>query len=125
MSQRILRVRELLQRELSSLLVRDFDFGGVLVTVNSVDVTPDLKQAHVYVGILGSLAQPEEVLAVLDERRTYLQAKIAKRVVLKSTPRLHFHHDTSVQRGTDVVSLIDRIGIPDELEPLGDGDVAL
>jgi len=125
MSQRTLRVRELLQRELSAILVRDFDFGGVLVTVNSVDVTPDLKQAHVFVGTLGSLADPEQIISVLEERRVYLQAKLAKRVVLKSTPRLHFHHDTSVQRGTDVVSLIDRIGIPDQLEPLGEGDVAL
>lgn len=125
MSQRVLRVRELIKRELSNLLSRDFEFGGVLVTVTDVDLTPDLKQAHVYIGILGALANPEDILAQLNERRGYLQGKVAKRVVLKFTPRLSFHHDTSVERGTNVVSLIDRIDIPDEIQPLGEDDVAL
>jgi ribosome-binding factor A len=125
MSQRVLRVRELMKRELSTLLSRDFDFSGVLVTVNDVDVTPDFKQAHVFIGILGALANPEEIIAQLTERRVYLQNKVAKRVVLKFTPRLSFHHDSSVERGTNVVSLIDRIDIPDEIRPLGADDVAL
>jgi ribosome-binding factor A len=125
MSQRVLRVRELIKRELSTMLTRDFDFGGVLVTVNDVDVTPDFKQAHVFIGILGPLANPEQIIAQLTERRGYLQSKVAKRVVLKFTPRLAFHHDDSVERGTNVVSLIDRIDIPDEIRPLGEDDVEL
>lgn len=125
MSQRVLRVRELMKRELSNMLSRDFEFGGVLVTINDVDVTPDFKHAHVFIGILGSLANPEEIIKQLTERRAYLQSKLAKRVVLKFTPRLTFHHDTSVERGTNVVSLIDRIDIPDEIRPLGEDDVAL
>jgi ribosome-binding factor A len=123
MSQRLLRVRELMKRELSTLLTRDFDFGGVLVTVNDIDVTPDFKQADVFVGILGTLAKPEEIIAKLNERHGALQNKLAKRVILKFTPRLSFHHDTSVERGTNVVSLIDRIDIPDEIRPLGENDV--
>jgi ribosome-binding factor A len=125
MSQRVLRVRELIKRELSSLLTRDFDFGGALVTVNDVDVTPDFKSAHVFIGILGSLANPDSILGQLNERRPLLQSKIAKRVVLRNTPRLTFHHDTSVERGTNVVSLIDQIDIPDEIRPLGEDDVAI
>jgi len=125
MSQRVLRVRELMKRELSTLLTRDFDFGGVLVTVNDVDVNPDLKSANVYIGVFGETANPDAVVAQLNERRGYIQNKLAKRVVLKWTARLFFHHDTSVERGTNVVSLIDRIEIPDQIRPLGEDDVAL
>ena len=46
MSQRLLRVRELLKREIGSLLTNDYSFNA-LVTVNDVDVTPDLKNAHI------------------------------------------------------------------------------
>ena len=125
MSQRVLRVRELSKRELSAMLTKDFDFGGVLVTVNDVDVTPDFKQAHVFLGMLGSQVNPDGIIAKINDRRAVLQSKIAKRVVLKFTPRLAFHHASSVERGTNVVSLIDRIDIPDEIRPLGEDDVAL
>ena len=54
MKHRLLRVNELLKRELSALLVREMTFENLLVTVNQVDVTPDLKSAHVYVSVLGS-----------------------------------------------------------------------
>ena len=43
MKHRLLRVNELLKRELSSLIAREITFEGALVTVNQVDVTPDLK----------------------------------------------------------------------------------
>ena len=52
MSQRLLRVRELLKREIGSLLSNDYSFNA-LVTVNDVDVTPDLKNAHIFIGIIG------------------------------------------------------------------------
>jgi len=58
MSQRVLRVRELIKRELSTMLTRDFDFPGVLVTVNDVDITPDFKQAHVFIYILRTMPNP-------------------------------------------------------------------
>ncbi|RFC42220.1 MAG: ribosome-binding factor A, partial [Verrucomicrobia bacterium] len=80
---------------------------------------------HVFIGILGTMANPEDIIAQLTERRGYLQNKVAKRVVLKFTPRLSFHHDSSVERGTNVVSLIDQIDIPDEIRPLGEDDVEI
>ena len=54
MKHRLLRVNELLKRELSTLFVREMTFEDALVTVNQVDVTPDLKSAHVYVSVLGT-----------------------------------------------------------------------
>lgn len=125
MSQRLLRVRALMKRELSALLGREFDFGGALVTIHDVDLTPDLKQAHVFVSTLGANGREEQIIERLNEKHGYIQNKMAKRVVLKYTPTLQFHHDDSIKRGSEVVTLIDGIEIPDELEPLGENDVEI
>src|SRR5438105_3156252 len=54
MKHRMLRVNELLKRELSGIIAREMSFEGALVTINHVDVSADLKNAHVYVSVLGS-----------------------------------------------------------------------
>jgi len=53
MKHRMLRVNELLKRELSGIIAREVTFEGALVTINQVDVTADLKNADVFVSVLG------------------------------------------------------------------------
>ena len=125
MSQRLLRVRELLRRELSTIINRDFEFGGALVTINSVDLTPDLRNGHVFISTMAAKGREQSIIDKLNENRGAIQQKLTKRVILKYTPQLHFRHDDSVKRGVDVVDLIDGIDIPEELEPLGEDDIAL
>jgi ribosome-binding factor A len=111
MKHRLLRVNELLKRELSSLLVRELTFENVLVTVNQVDVTPDLKSAHVYISVLGSEGR-KEVLPKLEANRATLQADLSKHVVLKYTPHLVFHLDDSIERGARVLEILQEIEPP-------------
>jgi len=123
MSQRLLRVRELLKRELSVLINRDFEFGGALVTISDVDVTPDLRQGHVFVSALGANGREQEIIDKLNAAHGQIQNKLTKRVILKYTPNLRFQYDDSIRRGVDVVSLINEIDIPEELDPLDDEDL--
>jgi ribosome-binding factor A len=111
MKHRLLRVNELLKRELSVLITRDLTFDGALVTVNQVDVTPDLKNAHVYVSVLGSQDRPA-VMEKLEANRVVLQTELAKKVVLKYTPHLVFHLDDSIERGARVFELLQQIETP-------------
>lgn len=111
MKHRLLRVNELLKRELSSLLVREMTFENLLVTVNQVDVTPDLKSAHVYISVLGSEGR-KEVLPKLEANRAALQADLSKHVVLKYTPHLVFHLDDSIERGARVLEILQEIEPP-------------
>lgn len=115
MKHRLLRVNELLKRELSSLLVREMDFEDLLVTVNQVDVTPDLKSAHVYISVLGSGRQ-SEVIPALEANRAVLQADLSRHVTLKYTPHLIFHLDDSIERGSRVLEILQEIEHP----PSGD-----
>ena len=115
MKHRLLRVNELLKRELSALLVREMTFENLLVTVNQVDVTPDLKSAHVYVSILGSEGR-KEVIPKLEANRAALQADLSKHVVLKYTPHLVFHLDDSIERGARVLEILQEIEPPSSAE---------
>jgi len=111
MKHRIERVCEVLKRELGQIILRELTFPTPLVTVSAVDITPDLKQAHVYVSALGNDAQRQNVLAVLEQNRGMLQAQISKRVVLKHTPHLNFKLDVSIERGSRVLNILDDLGL--------------
>src|SRR4029079_6986990 len=76
MKHRQLRVNELLRRELSGIITRELSFDEALVTINQVDVTPDLKNAHVYVSVLGN--KSENVIEELEAPRVALQAALAR-----------------------------------------------
>ncbi|MFP6871953.1 MAG: 30S ribosome-binding factor RbfA [Verrucomicrobiales bacterium] len=108
MSQRLLRVRELLKREIGLILSRDYDFNA-LVTINAVDVTPDLRKGHVFIGIIGADGRDNAIVARLNRERGNIQRRLAKRVVLKFTPQLHFKVDGSVERGVRTLALLEAL----------------
>ena len=107
MSRRTDRVNELLKREISAVLQRDFEFDGSLVTVNAVEVTNDLKEGRVFVGVLGG--NESGVINRLNDQHGFIQGRVMKRVVLKNTPVLRFVQDDSVERGVDIVNLLDEV----------------
>ncbi len=113
MKHRLERVCEALKRELGVILLREIDFSPVLVTVSSVDVTPDLKQAHVYVTALGNPGQQRRALEKLEQNRAHLQGEIAKRVSLKHTPHLFFKLDGSLERGSRILNIMSELGLED------------
>lgn len=111
MKHRIERVCEVLKRELGQIILRELTFPTPLVTISGVDVTPDLKQAHVYVSALGTDVQRETVLSILQQNRRMLQAEVSKRVILKHTPHLNFKLDDSIARGSRVLNILDDLGL--------------
>lgn len=111
MKHRQLRVNELVKRELSAIIAREINFEGVLVSVNAVKVTPDLKSAHVFVSTLGSM-NGASVIDTLEAHRVALQAELSRHVVLKYTPHLIFHLDNSIERGTRVLEILRDLETP-------------
>jgi ribosome-binding factor A len=114
MKHRIERVCEVLKRELGRIILRELTFSTPLVTVSGVEITPDLKQAHVFVSALGNDAQRQNVLTVLEQNRGMLQAQVSKRVVLKHTPHLNFKLDDSIERGSRVLNILDDLGLDEK-----------
>src|SRR5438477_363946 len=73
MKHRLLRVNELLKRELSGIIAREITFAEGLVSISGVDVSSDLKSAHVFVSVLG--APGGGVITQLEAHRATLQAE--------------------------------------------------
>jgi len=107
----MLRINEVVKRELSGIIAREISFEAALVSINYVDVTPDLKNAHVYVSVLGEEAG-ENVISRLASHRATLQAELARHVTMKYTPHLVFHLDNSIERGARIIEILQEIEAP-------------
>jgi ribosome-binding factor A len=107
MNRRISRVNELLRREISTVIQHDFEWNGKMVTVSGVEVTQDLKEGKVWVGVIGGSAEP--IIDKLNKAHGAIQKAVMKRVVLKSTPVLRFKLDDSAVRGVEIVNLLEEV----------------
>lgn len=114
MINRLARVCEVLKRELGVIIPREIDIRDALITVASVDITPDLKQAHVYISALGNAQARRKTMQGLEDARVRIQSELNKRIKMKQTPHLHFHLDGSIERGTRIIHLMDELGLVDE-----------
>ena len=106
---RITRVNELLKREIGDLLFRVMNANGfdlAAVTITRVETSKDLREARVYVSILGHETERPRILALLSQRRGEFQRRINKDITLKYTPRLTFELDTSVEEGDRVLAVL-------------------
>lgn len=77
------------------------------VTITSVDTSPDLRSARVFVSVLGTPEEKEATLAGLRSSHGVLQAAIASQMRIKRTPTLEFHYDETVERADRVSRLLD------------------
>lgn len=119
---RLDKVNELLKREIGSFVQREFEWPGTIVSILDVEVTEDLKEGRVWVGVVGRMA-PAQVLDKLSRNRGQIQHAVSRRVILRHTPRLTFRHDDSARRGVDMVNLLDDIeqNLP-KAPPLPEGE---
>ena len=96
-----------IQRELSNLLQREVRDPRVgMVTITSVDVSPDLSHAKVFFTILEK-QKLEETSLGLKRSAGFLRSQLARRIKLYTTPELRFVYDESVERGDRLSRLID------------------
>jgi ribosome-binding factor A len=106
--QRLRRVADQIQRELSDLLRSELKDPRVgLVTLTGVEVSPDLAHAKVFFTTLGDAKSLEGTLAGLEHAAGFLRTQLGRRLVLRVTPELHFRHDVSIERGSRLSQLID------------------
>lgn len=108
MSQRLDKINELMKREISSVIQKEFQFKDALVTVSDVEITDDLREGKVFISVLGAVKM-EKVLEKLTSKKSVIQSHINKRVTLRCTPVLMFRPDTSAERGVGIVNLLDEV----------------
>jgi ribosome-binding factor A len=106
---RLVRVNELLKREIAEDIHRNFslsDFDTAAVTVTRVECAADLRDANVYISIFGHEADRDRMISYLNRHRQEVIRLMIKRVKLKYTPRLHFILDESIEGGDRILSML-------------------
>jgi ribosome-binding factor A len=114
MSDRMRRVNESVRQVLSEALLELKDPRIGFVTVTGVDTSPDLRQARVYVSVLGGVRKRELTLAGLTAAHGVLQSRLSRELRMKRTPQLAFEYDPSVERGVRMTKLIDELAPDDD-----------
>ena len=115
MKNRLVRVCEVLKREIGVIIRRELEFENTLVTVSDVDITPDLKQAHIFISALGTPAGRRKAMEALENHRVMFQTELSRRVQMKHTPHLNFRLDDAIERGARVIDIMDELGLKEEL----------
>ena len=108
MAQRMRRVNELMREVIGSAITTELEDPRIgFVTVTSVDTSPDLRTAKVYVSVLGDETERESSLAGLRSSHGVLQSAIARETRIKRTPTLTFHYDDTPERGVRISRLLE------------------
>jgi ribosome-binding factor A len=113
-TERMRRVNESVRHVLSETVGELKDPRIGFVTVTGVETSPDLRQAKVFVSVLGSERKREQSLAGLAAAHGVLQARLARELRMKRTPTLTFEYDQSVERGVRMSQLIDELAPDDD-----------
>jgi ribosome-binding factor A len=120
-SQRTVRVNELIKREISDILHTRYQAETVAVTVVDVDTSPNLRSARVYYSVLGDAGVSHEAATFFKRYGAEIRRQLSQRIILKYLPRLEFREDEALQRGAHLNQILDTLEIP---EPEADPDVS-
>jgi ribosome-binding factor A len=105
---RMRRINEVLREVVGAAIGSELSDPRIgFVTVTSVETSPDLRTAKVYVSVLGSAAEREASLAALGSSHGVIQSKIAAETRMKRTPTLSFHYDEAIERGMRISQLLE------------------
>jgi ribosome-binding factor A len=108
-SGRMRRVDEAVREVLSDAISKDLKDPRVgFVTVTAVKTSPDLRQARVYVSVLGTEPERDSTLEGLRSAHGFLQGAIASQLTLKRTPTLSFEYDETAARAARLTELLQR-----------------
>ena len=103
------RVREIL----SELLLREVADPRLQgVTITEVKLDSELMYAAIYVNALGEEHREKEVLLGLKHASGFLRREVGRRIRVRNTPELHFHWDTTLERGEYLNQIINKLNIP-------------
>lgn len=111
MSRRIERVNDLIQEQLSELIQREMKDPRLagLISVTRVETAQDLRNARVYVSVMGSDEEKEAALRALKSAEPFLRRSLRERVTMHHIPALHFRRDESLAEAARVIALMKQV----------------
>jgi ribosome-binding factor A len=110
-TRRIERVNELIREEISELIRREVKDPRLdsFISVTEVVTSPDLRHARVFVSIMGTDEEKQQVEKGLAAAAGFLRRELGERLTLRYTPELVFQLDDSIERGSRLLQLINEV----------------
>jgi len=104
------RVEELIREEVSEILCEKISDPRIgFVSVTSVDISPDLENASIYVSIFGEEKQKKDTMQGLYSATSFIRGELGHRLSLRLTPKIRFVRDDSIERGSRVLGIISKL----------------
>jgi len=104
---RIEKLQELIKQEMSKMLLREIKDPRIgFVTVTDVEMTGDLREAKIFVSIMGDDAKVQESLKGLNSALGFIRREIGKRVKIRFTPEISFALDTSLDYSEHIQKIL-------------------
>jgi ribosome-binding factor A len=115
MTRRAERISSIIQQEISDLLREQVNDPRLtsLISITKVSTSPDLRHTKVFISALGDSVNKNEILKGFAAASGFLRRQLANRINLKHMPELSFHFDDSIERGAEVLRLIEQVASKD------------
>lgn len=107
MSNRIPRVNVLIKKELSQILLKEFDFPkDVLVTITRVETSVDLNEAKIYVAVIND-EESDKIFEILDRKIYDIQQVLNRRLKMRPIPKIEFRKEEKTKTAARIEELLD------------------
>ena len=119
---RVEKLQELMKQEISEIILRELKDPRIgFITVTSVECTGDLREAKVYVSLMGNEKQIKDSWQGLMSSLGFIRREIGKRIRLRFTPELKFELDKSLDYSAHIQELLLKIKAEESADPQEDG----
>lgn len=122
-SRRVLKAAEAVREVVGMAILADLKDPRIQgVTVTRVEMTPDMRQARVYVSIMGDETRQRLTLHGLQSAAGYLQSKVAQRIDTRYTPRIEFLVDDGVKKSIEIARILREVLPPATEDVVGEDE---
>ena len=109
MTDRIKRINQLIKEKIADILLRELSFDkDILVTVQNVDTSRDLRYAKVGISII-PFNKSEEILKILEKQTPHIQIQLNKVIETKFVPKIKFEIDTGEEKADRIEKILKEI----------------
>lgn len=105
------RIKKTLLKEISEIIqrhVKDPRISGI-VSITEIELSPDYNYAKVFISVYGTEEEKEQTIEAIQESTPFIRRELGKRIRLRHTPELEFRKDDSLEKGSRITNLLDKI----------------
>ncbi|MEI7473707.1 MAG: 30S ribosome-binding factor RbfA [bacterium] len=105
------RIKKALMREISDIIQKNLRDPRIptIVSIIDIDLSADYSYAKVFISVFGSEEERRQAIEALEEKTSYVRGEVSKRIRLRHTPAISFKLDDSLERGSKITELLDKI----------------